>query len=120
MITRRDAAQRLDISLEMAQRHELPARMTQAEFDELEQNPPAWLQQSRANRKAGARPVWVELRCDVCGYTESVRPKKWWPEFTYVSCTDHSPLELPEPNGLYRQEVDGIGSRFIGIVDGSE
>lgn len=117
MISRRDAAQRLDIPLEMAKRHDLPARMSEAEFEQLRQHPPAWLAQSLANRKKGARPVWVELTCTVCGYSESVRPKKWWPEFTYITCNDHSPLDLPEPGALYRQEIDGIGSRFVGIVD---
>ncbi|AWB89188.1 DUF5997 family protein [Salinibacterium hongtaonis] len=118
MISRHDAAQRLDISLEMARKHGLPNRMTEAEFDELDQNPPAWLAQSRANRKAGARPVWVQLTCTVCGYTEAVRPKKWWPEFTYITCSDHSPLDLPPAaDGLYRAEIDGIGTRFVGIVD---
>lgn len=61
--------------------------------------------------------MWVELVCNVCGYSESVRPKKWWPEFTYVSCREHSPTELPEPGAMYREEYDGIGSRFVGILD---
>jgi len=117
MISLREAAQRLDIPLEMAKRHGLPARMEEAEVERMRANPPQWLAQSLANRKAGARPVWVELRCDVCGRTESVRPKKWWPEFTYVTCEEHSRDELPSPGALYRQEVDGIGSRFVGIAD---
>lgn len=117
VISLRDAAQRLDIPLEMARRHGLPARMTESELEQLRENPPQWLAQSLANRRAGGRPVWIELRCHVCGYSESVRPKKWWPEFTYVTCDSHSPDELPEPGPLYRQEVDGIGSRFVGIVD---
>jgi len=117
MISRRDAAQRLDISLEMATRHGIPARLSEAEFAELDANPPAWLAQSRANR-TGKRPVWVQLTCDVCGFTESARPKKWWPDFTYLSCDFHSPTDLPDPlPGLARREVDGIGSRFVGIVD---
>ena len=53
-----------------------------------------------------------------CGFTEAVRPKKWWPDFSYLSCERHSPDELPEPAlGLARREVDGIGSRFVGVVD---
>lgn len=117
MISRRDAAQRLDISLEMATRHGIPARLSETEFAELDANPPAWLAQSRANR-TGKRPVWVQLTCDVCGFTESARPKKWWPDFTYLSCDFHSPTDLPDPlPGLARREVDGIGSRFVGIVD---
>lgn len=117
MISRRDAAQRLDISLEMATRHGIPARLSEAEFAELDANPPSWLAQSRANR-TGKRPVWVQLTCDVCGFTESARPKKWWPDFTYLSCDFHSPTDLPDPlPGLARREVDGIGSRFVGIVD---
>jgi hypothetical protein len=117
VISRREAAQRLDIPLEMAQRHDLPARMTELELEELDQNPPPWLAQSRANR-TGTKPVWVELRCVICGATERARPKKWWPSFTYVSCADHSPLELPAvASGMHRAEVDGIGSRFVGVVD---
>lgn len=102
----------------MAQRHGIPAKMSDAELAELEANPPAWLEQSRANRRAGGRPVWVTLRCEFCGFTEAVRPKKWWPEFTYVSCDFHDIWDLPEPAaGLAREEIDGIGSRFVGIVD---
>jgi hypothetical protein len=117
MITRREAALRLDITLEMATRHDLPTRMTDAEFAELDTNPPPWLAQSRANR-TGKRPVWVQLTCAVCGYSEEARPKKWWPEFTYLTCDFHGADELPAPAGsLSRSELDGIGSRFIGIVD---
>jgi hypothetical protein len=116
-LSRRDVALRLDIPLEMAQRHGIPSRMSTAELAALEAAPPGWLVQSRANR-TGKRPVWVQLACDVCGFTEAVRPKKWWPAFTYVSCDSHSPADLPEPAGaLARTEVDGIGSRFVGIVD---
>lgn len=117
MISRREAALRLDIPLQMAQRHAIPAKLTEAEFAELESNPPAWLVQSRVNR-TGARPVWVQLTCDVCGFTEAARPKKWWPAFTYLSCEHHGIDELPLPAaGLSRFEVDGIGTRFVGIVD---
>jgi hypothetical protein len=117
MITRREAALRLDIPLEMATRHEIPSRMSDAEFSSLENDPPPWLVQSRANR-TGKRPVWVALTCAVCGFSEDVRPKKWWPEFTYLTCDFHGADELPAPGaGLARTEVDGIGSRFIGIVD---
>jgi hypothetical protein len=117
MITRRDAALHLDISLEMARRHGIPSRMSEAELAELEAHPPAWLAQSLANR-TGKKPVWVQLSCTVCGFTEAVRPKKWWPAFTYLSCDHHLPGELPAPAaGMYRREVDGIGSRFVGIVD---
>ena len=109
---------RLDIPLEMANRHGIPAKVTDAEFAELEQNPPAWLVQSRANRSSNARPVWVQLTCSVCGYTEAARPKKWWPTFTYLSCEFHDLDDVPPPaEGLYREEVDGIGTRFVGIVD---
>lgn len=116
-LSRRDVALRLDIPLEMAHRHGIPSRMSLAEFSALEADPPPWLAQSRANR-TGRRPVWMQFSCDVCGFTEAVRPKKWWPAFTYVSCDSHSPSDLPEPTGvLSRTEVDGIGSRFVGIVD---
>ncbi|WP_165067780.1 hypothetical protein [Marisediminicola senii] len=117
MITRRSAAQRLDISIEMAVKHGIPARMPEEELDALESDPPAWLAQSRANR-TGRKPVWVTLRCDVCGRTETERPKKWWPQFTYVSCEEHGIDELPDPAvGMVRAEYDGVGSRFVGIVD---
>jgi len=117
MITRREAALRLDISLEMAKRHDLPMRMSDAEFDELDTNPPPWLAQSRANR-TGKKAVWVQLNCAICGFTEAARPKKWWPDFTYLSCEEHAAAELPSPIAGYRRvEYDGIGSRFIGIVD---
>ncbi|MDJ0358095.1 MAG: hypothetical protein M3021_04715 [Actinomycetota bacterium] len=117
MITRRDAALALDIPLEMAYRHGIPSRMTEAEFAGLRDDPPAWLVQSRANR-TGKRPVWVQLRCYICDYTEAARPKKWWPEFSYVICADHQTGELSKPEaGFRRSEFDGVGSRFIGIVD---
>lgn len=120
MISKRDLAQRLDIPLEMVDRHGLGDGMSEAELAALEQDPPAWLIQSRANRKKGARPVWATLTCDVCGYTETTRPKKWWPEFTYVMCGHHSLSELPRPAaGHHRGEFDGVGSRFVGVVDQS-
>jgi hypothetical protein len=116
MISRRDAAQRLDIPVEMAQRHGLPPKLSEAEFAALESDPPPWLVQSRANRTG--KPVWVDLVCSICGYRETARPKKWWPEFTYLTCDFHPADELPEPEpGLSRSEVDGIGTRFVGIVD---
>lgn len=117
VISRRDAALALDISMEMAQRHGIPSRLSQAELTELQDNPPPWLVQSRANR-TGKRPVWVHLSCVVCGYTEAARPKKWWPEFTYVFCGHHRNSEVPGIlPGEVRSEYEGIGSRFVGIVD---
>jgi hypothetical protein len=117
MITRREAALRLDIPLEMARRHGIPSRIQEADVAELDEHPPAWLAQSRANR-AGAKPVWVQLTCSICGYSEAARPKKWWPAFTYLSCNHHPADELPSvANGFRRMEVDGIGSRFVGVVD---
>jgi hypothetical protein len=117
MITRREAALRLDIPLEMAARHDIPSRMTEQEFAAIEAAPPPWLVQSRANR-TGKKAVWVQLTCDVCGFSETARPKKWWPQFSYLTCAHHGIDELPPPaRGLARSEVDGIGSRFIGIVD---
>lgn len=116
MISRREAALRLDIPLEMATRHSIPSKLTEAEFAEIENNPPAWLVQSRANRTG--KPVWIELKCSVCGFTESARPKKWWPAFAYLTCDWHDIGDVPPAApGTYRSEVDGIGSRFIGIVD---
>ena len=117
MITRRQAAQYLDIPPEMAAKHGIPPRLEQAELNELDANPPAWLAQSRANR-TGKRPVWVQLECEVCGFRETARPKKWWPDFTFVACDDHSVRELPPvPAGAVRSEYEGVGSRFTGIVD---
>jgi len=117
MISRRDAAIALDVPLEMAQRHGIPKLLTEAELGELLDNPPAWLVQSRANR-TGKRPVWVHLVCAVCGYEEAARPKKWWPEFTYVVCDHHRPSEVPSPApGSVRSEFDGVGTRFVGIAD---
>ncbi|MCU1583851.1 MAG: hypothetical protein JWM49_407 [Microbacteriaceae bacterium] len=118
MISRREAAKRLDIPIEMAVRHDLPAWMSESVLADLDENPPAWLLQSRANRRSSKRPVWVQLTCDVCGLTADARPKKWWPEFTYLSCSDHDIWDLPEPaDGLTREEFDGIGGQFIGVVD---
>ena len=117
MITRRDAAQRLDIPLEMATRHGLPTMLTEAQLSEIEADPPPWLVQSRANR-TGTKPVWVDLVCDVCGSAEKARPKKWWPTFTFLSCAVHEPSELPPPlPGEVRVEMPGVGSRFVGWVD---
>lgn len=121
MISRREAAQRLDIPLEMASRHGIPSRISEEELTELESNPPAWLVQSRANRRPGSRPVWVTLSCDVCGFTETARPKKWWPDFTYLSCYTHAPSDIAAPvAGFSRQEIHGVGSRFVGLFDSKE
>ena len=117
MITRREAAQRLDIPLEMASRHGLPPTLTEAQLRQIEESPPPWLVQSRANR-TGKKPVWVDLVCQVCGSTEKARPKKWWPTFTYVSCDHHEPSDLPAPlPGEIRAEYLGVGNRFMGVVD---
>ncbi|MCZ4498104.1 MAG: hypothetical protein JWQ74_657 [Marmoricola sp.] len=117
MITRRAAAHRLDIPVEMATRHGLPTKLTEAQLSEIEDNPPPWLVQSRANR-TGTNAVWVDLVCDVCGFAEKARPKKWWPTFTYVSCDSHQHSDLPHPRpGVDRDAVPGIGSRFVGWVD---
>jgi hypothetical protein len=116
LIGRREAALRLDVTTEMLVRHGIPTRMTEQEFAELEANPPAWLVQSRANRTGKA--VWVQLTCDICGFSEAARPKKWWPDFTYLTCDFHRADEIAQPApGLYRREVEGIGTRFIGVID---
>ena len=80
-----------------------PNASTEAELGEILDNPPAWLVQSRANR-TGKRPVWVHLECAVCGYEEAARPKKWWPEFTYVVCEHHAPGEVPRLQERLHQE----------------
>lgn len=117
MIPRRTAAQRLDISPEMATRHGLPTQMTEAQVRELEENPPPWLVQSRANR-TGRKAVWADLVCAVCGYAEKERPKKWWPAATHLVCDHHTVSELPPPApGHRRDEVAGVGSRFVALVD---
>lgn len=118
MIDKRTLAQRLDVPVEMVVRHGLGDGVSAEQLAAIELEPPAWLIQSRQNRKKGARPVWATLTCAVCGHTETARPKKWWPEFTYVLCRDHSVSELPKPEpGRIRGEFGGVGSRFIGIAD---
>jgi len=58
------------------------------------------------------------LECAVCGRTERERPKKWWPEWTHLSCFRHAPDEAPAPQpGTVRREVEGIGSQFVALVD---
>ena len=118
MPTRYDAAVQLDITLEMARRHGVPSQMSQSELDELDQHPPAWLVQSRVNR-TGKKPVWVELKCAICGFSEHARPKKWWPEFTQLVCFDHELAELPSQvnPAATREFTYGVGSRFTGIVE---
>lgn len=118
MMTRRDAAIALDIPLEMAKRHGIPSRLSEKEFAALNANPPAWLVQSRANRKPGSRPVWAQLTCAVCGFAEYERPKKWWPEFDFVHCAEHSPAQLPKlESGRVRVEYQNVSTRMFGIVD---
>lgn len=118
-MSRRDAAIALDIPLEMAARHGIPARMDDAAFAALQADPPQWLVQSRANRQ-GKRPVWVWLTCVVCGRAEAARPKKWWPEFDFVFCDHHGPRELPPvPEGRVRCEYEQVGARMTGVVDES-
>lgn len=115
MLSRRDAAIRLDIPLEMAARHGIPSHIGEAELERLEQDPPAWLVQSRSNR-TGAKRVWAHLECAVCGFSEHERPKKWWPAWTLLVCDDHD--EVPPPaSGTVRHRVHGVGSRFTALVD---
>lgn len=119
MITRREAAQRLNIPVEMAARNGLPSQLTEAHLREIDENPPPWLAQSRANR-TGKRQVWVDLKCVVCGFTEKARPKKWWPDYSDVFCDHHDISELPHPlSDDTHLQVGGIGSRFVGLVDES-
>jgi hypothetical protein len=116
MISRRDAAIRLDIPLEMAAKHGIPKVLTNEELASIEADPPAWLVQSRANRTG--KPVWVELTCVVCAFSETERPKKWWPEWSFLACDDHGAAQLPPvAEGASREAVYGIGSRFIAYVD---
>lgn len=101
----------------MAARHHIPSRMSDAEFAAIEADPPPWLLQSRANR-TGKKAVWVDLTCDVCGYSETLRPKKWWPAFDYLMCDYHLPEQLPPvAQGVHRREVEGVGSRFVAVMD---
>ncbi|MGL3199088.1 MULTISPECIES: hypothetical protein [Curtobacterium] len=117
MLSRREAAVRLDIPLEMAARHGIPARLSEDDLAAIEQEPPAWLVQSRANR-TGKKQVWQRLECVVCGYSETARPKKWWPDWDHLMCDYHAPYQAPEPPaGFLRHEVEGIGSRFVALVD---
>ncbi|WP_313813575.1 hypothetical protein [Glutamicibacter sp.] len=117
MMTRRDAAIALDIPLEMAKKHGIPGKISEADFRELNANPPAWLAQSRSNR-TGKRPVWIHLVCEVCGAEDYERPKKWWPTFDFVHCNIHSPAQLPKLEaGKTRVEYQDISARMFGIVD---
>jgi hypothetical protein len=117
MLSRRDAAVRLDIPLEMATHHGIPSHLSEAALAAIEQDPPAWLAQSRANR-TGTKKVWVHLECVVCEFSEDARPKKWWPDWDYLICDYHEPHQAPSPTaGLTRREVEGVGSRFIALVD---
>ena len=119
-LNRRQVAQALNIPPEMAARNGIPSRMSAEEVASLDANPPAWLAQSRANA-TGKRPVWVDLRCYLCDFLEVARPKKWWPEFTFIMCDFHDASELPDtPPGWRRSEFDGVGSRFVGIVDSQD
>lgn len=118
MPTRFEAAIRLDIPLEMAKHHGIPSQISNAELDKIEAAPPAWLLQSRSNR-TGKKPVWATLTCVVCGREENARPKKWWPEFTFLACDEHDAHELPaEAPGADREFVYGVGTQFFGVVDG--
>lgn len=117
MMTRRDAAIALDIPLEMAKKHGIPGKISEADFRELNANPPAWLSQSRANR-TGKRPVWIHFTCEVCGAEDYERPKKWWPKFDFVHCNTHSPAQLPKlAAGKTRVEYQDISAKMFGIVD---
>nr|MBW4094748.1 hypothetical protein [Acidobacteriota bacterium] len=60
MMSRHGVALALDITMEMAAKHGIPARMSDDDFAALQADPPAWLVQSRANR-TGKRPIWVHL-----------------------------------------------------------
>ena len=103
----------------MAVRHGIGSWVSDEDLAAIEASPPAWLLQSRSNR-TGRKPVWVELTCAVCGFTESTRPKKWWPPFTFITCDYHGIDELPDAApGHYRREFDGVGSRFVGVYDES-
>lgn len=117
MPTRHQAAIHLDIPIEMAKRHGIPSQISQADLDELNTNPPAWLLQSRANR-SGKKPVWATLSCVLCGVEEQTRPKKWWPDFTLLACDEHDASELPaaQPDTT-RSFTYGVGTRFFGVVD---
>lgn len=119
-LNRRQVAQALNIPPEMAARNGIPSRMSSADVAAIDADPPAWLAQSRANA-TGKRPIWVDLRCYLCDFLEVARPKKWWPDFTYVICDFHENDELPAaPAGWRRSEYDGVGSRFRGIVDSQD
>lgn len=116
MISRRDAAIQLDIPLEMAAKHGVPRQVTAEQLAALEAEPPAWLVQSRSNRTG--KPVWTELRCVVCRFAEMERPKKWWPDWTFLACDDHDADELPDvPDSAQREATYGVGSRFVAYVD---
>ena len=116
MMNRREAAIALDIPVEMAKKHGIPDHPTKAELEAIQTDPPAWLRQSMENR-TGKRPVWLHLTCVVCGLSEAVRPKKWWPDFDLFYCYDHGLHELPKPEtGKAHVEHEGIGNQMVGVV----
>src|SRR3954451_16956017 len=117
MLTRREAAIRLGIPPEMAARNGIPTRIDAAEVDRIDADPPGWLAQSRANR-TGRKPVGIALNCVVCNYSEMARPKKWWPEFSFVAFDHHDDEDLPPAGpGRVRGRYEGIGTRFVGVLD---
>ena len=62
--------------------------------------------------------MWVHLECAVCGYEEAARPKKWWPEFTYVRRGHHAPDEIPpRVPGLSAANSTAWAAAFVGIAD---
>ena len=88
--------------MEIAQRHGIPKRLTEAELGEILDNPPASLVELR--EPTGKDPVWVHLECAVCGYEEAAGPKKWWPEFTYVGANIIPPRGAHASDGFIRSE----------------
>ena len=62
--------------------------------------------------------VHALVRVGGWSHEEAARPKKWWPDFTYVICGHHRPDEVPAVRpGFVRSEFDGVGTRLVGIAD---
>ena len=77
----------------MAHRHGIPARLSEAELGELLDNPrPGWSSPGQTGQASGRL---VQLTCAVCGFSGAARPKKWWPDFTYVCCAHHQARDIP-------------------------
>ena len=111
---------RLDIPPEMAARNGLPSRRSarsERGADRCRPARPGSPSPGRTERVG--KPVWIELSCVVCGYSEMARPKKWWPDFSFVSCDHHREDDQPRvpPGPSARAATTASAARFVGVLD---